>query len=77
MDKNYHGIGNEPEVVKPIVIEDDVWIGCRAIALPGVIIGKNSVVAAGSVVTKNVPPNTMVGGNPAKLIKNIDMSNIK
>ncbi len=69
MDRNYHEIGNEPEKVKPVVIEDDVWIGCRSIILPGVTIAKNSVVAAGSVVTKNVAPFTIVGGNPAQEIK--------
>ena len=51
------------------IIEDDVWIGARSIILPGKIIGKGSIVAAGSVVTKNVSPYTIVGGNPAKFIK--------
>ena len=72
MDRNYHGIGNESEKVSPVIIEDDVWIGCRAILLPGVTIGANSVVAAGSVVTRNVEPHTLVAGNPAKLIRRID-----
>ena len=52
-----------------IIIENDVWIGARAIILKGVTIGKGSVVAAGSVVTKNVEPYSVVGGVPAKLIK--------
>jgi len=52
-----------------IIIEDDVWIGASAIVLTGVKIGKGSVVAAGSVVTKNVESYSIVGGNPAKLIK--------
>lgn len=52
-----------------ITIEDDVWIGASAIVLTGVKIGKGSVVAAGSVVTKSVEPYFIVGGNPAKLIK--------
>lgn len=51
-----------------VFIEDFVWIGNRAIILPGVTIGRGSVVAAGSVVTKNVAPNTIVGGVPAKII---------
>jgi acetyltransferase-like isoleucine patch superfamily enzyme len=72
MDRNYHGIGNESEKVSPVIIEDDVWIGCRAILLPGVTIGANAVVAAGSVVTKDVQPYTVVAGNPAKIIKRID-----
>lgn len=55
----------------PIVIEDNVWIGGNATVVPGVTIGKNSVVAAGSVVTKDVPANVVVGGNPAKVIRAI------
>jgi len=51
------------------IIEDDVWIGARSVILPGKIIGKGSIVAAGSVVTKDVLPYSIVGGNPAKLIK--------
>lgn len=57
---------------KPIVIEDDVWIGSRVIILPGVHIGKGSVIGAGAVVTKNVEPYSVVGGNPAKLIRKRD-----
>ncbi len=53
---------------RPIVIEDDVWIGARVILLPGIRIGKGSVIGAGSVVTKNVSPYIIVGGNPAKKI---------
>ena len=54
---------------KPVVIGDDVWIGANAVILPGVTIGHHSVVAAGAVVTKDVPSNTVVGGVPAKEIK--------
>ena len=54
---------------KPVVIEDGVWIGARVTILGGVTIGKNSAVAAGSVVTRNVPPYTLVGGVPAVKIK--------
>jgi len=54
---------------KPIVIENSVWIGANSIILPGITIGYGSVVAAGSVVTKSIPPLTLVGGNPAKIIK--------
>jgi serine acetyltransferase len=57
--------------VMPVVIEDNVWIGERAIILPGVTIGQGSIVAAGAVVMANVPPNTMVAGNPARQFKKL------
>ena len=53
----------------PIIIKDDVWIGVNALILSGVTIGQGAIVAAGTVVTKNVDPYSIVGGNPAKLIK--------
>lgn len=56
----------------PIHIKDRVWIGANATVVPGVTIGENSIVAAGAVVTKDVPPNTIVGGVPAKVLKRID-----
>ncbi|HKL10089.1 MAG TPA: acyltransferase [Clostridia bacterium] len=55
--------------MKPVVIGDDVWIGARAIILPGVELGKGCIIAAGSVVTKDVPQYSIAGGNPAKVIK--------
>jgi len=58
-------------VAKPIVIERNVWIAAGAIVIGGVTIGENSVVAAGSVVTRDVPPNSLVGGNPAQVIRSI------
>jgi acetyltransferase-like isoleucine patch superfamily enzyme len=58
-------------IAKPIVIERNVWIAAGATIIGGVTVGENSVVAAGAVVTKNVPPNTLVGGNPAKVIRSI------
>jgi acetyltransferase-like isoleucine patch superfamily enzyme len=54
---------------KPIAIERNVWIAAGATVIGGVTIGENSVVAAGSVVTKDVPPNALVGGNPARVIR--------
>jgi acetyltransferase-like isoleucine patch superfamily enzyme len=56
---------------KPIVIKRNVWIAAGATIIGGVTIGENSVVAAGSVVTKDVPPNILVGGNPARVIRRI------
>ena len=58
-------------VAKPIVIERNVWIAAGATIIGGVTVGENSVVAAGSVVTRDVPPNTLVGGNPARIIRSI------
>ncbi len=55
--------------VKAVEIADDVWIGTRALILPGVSIGKGAIIAAGAVVTKDVPDYAIVGGNPAKVIK--------
>lgn len=55
----------------PVIIEDDIWIGANAVILPGVTIGNHSVVAAGAVVTKNVPPHSLVAGVPARIIKQI------
>ena len=59
------------EFGKPIVIGDNAWIGGGAIILPNLTIGNNVVIAAGSVVTKDVPDNVVVGGNPAKIIKKL------
>ena len=59
-------------IVKPITIGNDVWIGGNCTILPGVTIGNNVVVAAGAVVTKDVPDNTLVGGVPAKKIRDLE-----
>jgi acetyltransferase-like isoleucine patch superfamily enzyme len=56
---------------KGVHIGKNAWIGANALILPGVTIGENAIVAGGAVVTKNVEPNTIVGGNPAKFIKNV------
>ncbi len=55
----------------PVAIGDDIWIGANAVILPGVTIGEHSVVAAGAVVTKDVPPHSLVAGVPARIIKTI------
>lgn len=55
--------------IEKVIIEDNVFIGMSAIILKGVTIGKNSIIGAGSIVTNNIPPNCIAGGNPAKVIK--------
>lgn len=75
-DNNFHLVEHGRLLVKPITIENNVWIGIRSIILPGVTIGENSVIAAGSVVTKSVPSNSLIGGSPAKLIKKLDPEKI-
>ena len=76
-DHNYRTIGKfiideltkMPEDDQDVVIEPDVWIGCNVTILKGVTIHHGAIVAAGSVVTKDIPPYAIVGGNPAKIIK--------
>lgn len=58
-------------IAKPVTIGDNVWIGGNAVICPGVKIGNNVVVAAGAVVTKDLPDNVVAGGNPAKIIKKL------
>lgn len=79
---NSHGLSEKSEIEiapnkrplysrGPVIIEDNVWIGEKSSILPGVSVGYGSIIAANSVVTKDVPPFTVVGGNPAKVIKEI------
>lgn len=68
MDTDYHTIDNKT-MSKPIHIEDNVWIGCKAVILKGITVGEGAVVAAGAVVTKDVPSGSLVAGVPAKIIK--------
>lgn len=77
MDTNGHAICfpdvdnrlNLVDTPKPIVIEDSVWLGTGTIIMPGVRIGRGSIVGAGSVVTCNIPPMCLAGGNPARIIR--------
>ena len=68
-------ISRQKILVSPIVIEDDCWIAANAVITAGVTIGKHSVVAAGAVVTKNIPSYAVAAGNPAKVIKKYDFEN--
>lgn len=60
---------------RSVVISDDAWIGCMSVILPGVTIGEGAIVGAGSVVTKDVAPHTVVGGNPAVFIRSFKQQN--
>ncbi len=68
MDTDLHPINSNPIINKSVYIDDNVWIGCRAIILKGVTIGRGAVIAAGSVVTKDIPAYTIWGGAPAQFI---------
>lgn len=69
MDRDYHKLMSDTEIFKPVHIGINVWIGSRALILKGITIGDGAVVAAGSVVTRDVPAKTIVAGNPARVIK--------
>jgi acetyltransferase-like isoleucine patch superfamily enzyme len=68
MDTDLHGHSGEPARAKPVVIEDDVWIGCRALILKGVRVGKGAIIAAGAIVTKDVPAMAVVASPSASVI---------
>lgn len=69
MDRDYHAISSDKEKIAPVKIGDNVLIGCRSLILKGVSIGDGAVIASGSVITKNVPNNCIVAGNPARIIR--------
>lgn len=69
MDSDLHPTNTDSMVEKEVIIQDRVWIGCRSIILKGVTIGEGAIVAAGSVVTTDIPPKTVWGGVPARQIR--------
>lgn len=77
-DNDSHRISIDPierrkrAMSKPIIFGDNVWVGMNCLILKGVTIGENSIIAAGSVVVKNIPQNSIAGGNPAKVLKQIE-----
>lgn len=75
MDSDLHPLNSTEVINEPVTIENNAWIGCRCIILKGVTIGKGAVVAAGSVVTKSIPPYTIYGGAPAKYITDVNHEN--
>ncbi len=74
MDSDFHDMNDHSKegISESVIIEDHVWIATRATILKGITIGEHAVVAAGAVVTKDVPPYTVVGGNPAKILKHLN-----
>ncbi len=71
--KRHKGCPLDPDDIKPVTIEDDVWIGAFCLINKGVTIGKGSVIGAGSIVTKDIPPFCVAAGCPAKVIKQINV----
>jgi acetyltransferase-like isoleucine patch superfamily enzyme len=71
VDSNSHGVEGRPHVEAPVRIGDGTWLGNRAMVLPGVTIGKRVLVAAGAVVTKDVPDDVLVAGNPARVVRSL------
>lgn len=65
-----------PKMYGPIKVENDVWIGTNVVVLPGITIGKCSIIGAGSIVTKDIPPYSIAVGNPARVIKKINKSDL-
>ncbi len=75
LDNDFHPMtvdGVEQPMSAPVIVEDHVWIGTGAIVLKGVTVGEGAVVAAGAVVTRDVPPKTIVAGSPAKAVGQVD-----
>jgi acetyltransferase-like isoleucine patch superfamily enzyme len=69
LDRDYHTVDADDERCRAVTIGDDVWIGCRAVVLKGVTIGTGAVVAAGAIVTADVPERSLVAGNPARVVR--------
>jgi len=76
MDSDQHALPGSELMVAPVVIEDRAWIGARAIVLKGVRVGHDSVVGAGSIVTRDVPARTVVAGQPARVVRAFDGANV-
>lgn len=71
MDSDLHPLNSATVENKPVVIKNNAWIGCRCIILKGVTVGEGAVIAAGSVVTKDIPPFTIYGGTPARYLADV------
>jgi acetyltransferase-like isoleucine patch superfamily enzyme len=73
MDTDQHAVNDSVMKMLPVNIEDRVWLGCRATILKGVSIGHDSIIGAGAIVTKNVPPHSIVVGPEARIIKSLEL----
>ena len=71
LDNDYHGVGGPESKSSPVIIEPKVWLATRVIVMRGVTIGRASVIGAGSVVTRSIPPGVFAAGVPARVIKTI------
>ena len=71
MDSNSHGVEGRPAVEAPVRIGAGTWLGARSMVMPGVTIGKRVLVAAGAVVTRDVPDDVLVAGNPARVVRSL------
>jgi len=73
MDNDQHDVVRHMELPRsdPVIVEDHVWIGSKAIVLPGVRIGSRAVIGAGSIVTKDIPPRCVAAGNPARVLRHL------
>jgi acetyltransferase-like isoleucine patch superfamily enzyme len=71
MDTDSHGVEGRPVKDAPVRIGDGTWVGARAIILPGVTIGRRCLIAAGAVVSRDVPDDTLVAGNPARVVREL------
>jgi acetyltransferase-like isoleucine patch superfamily enzyme len=73
MDNDQHDVVRHMELPRsdPVIIEDHVWIGAKAVVLPGVRIGSRAVIGAGSIVTKDIPPRCVAAGNPARVLRHL------
>jgi len=73
MDNDQHDVVRHSELPRsePVIIEDHVWIGSKAVILPGVHIGSHAVIGAGSIVTKDIPPRCVAAGNPARVLRRL------
>lgn len=69
LDCNEHPVLGDSQQPRPVILEDNVWLGDRVLVLPGVRIGEGAVVGAGSVVVKDIPPGCVAVGNPARVVK--------